>query len=168
MRQLKRFGLVFGVVAVSTLFDQWSKQIAIDEFRGRPPVIYLYNFFRFDYAENPGAFLSLGASLSPEARLWTLSIAVAVFLAALAVYVVRTRSMSRVQTLALSLVLGGGVSNLIDRFFRPSGRVVDFMNMGIGSLRTGVFNIADMLIMAGIFVFLFTNLAQAAEEKRSR
>ena len=34
------------------------------------------------------------------------------------------------------------------------GHVVDFMNMGIGQLRTGIFNVADMAIMAGLFMLL--------------
>jgi signal peptidase II len=49
----------------------------------------------------------------------------------------------------ISPVLGGDISNLMDRFMH-GGRVVDFMNVGLGSLRTCIFNIADMIIMAGI------------------
>jgi signal peptidase II len=160
MQQIKRLVWVLAVIAATTGLDQFTKVLAINTLRGRPPVVFWGNFFRFEYAENPGAFLSLGATLSPEMRLWTLSVAVGIFLLLLLIYVVRTRTLVAAQTWALSLVLGGGVSNLIDRFFRPSGRVIDFMNTGIGELRTGVFNVADMLIMAGIIAFLFLNTKQ--------
>ena len=46
-------------------------------------------------------------------------------------------------------VLGGDIGNLTDRFIH-GGRVVDFMNVRLGSLRTCIFNVADMIIMAGI------------------
>jgi signal peptidase II len=160
-QQMKRLGWVLSVILVTTLVDQLTKLWAIATLKGHAPIVFWGNLFRFDYAENPGAFLSLGATLTPEMRLWTLSIAVGIFLIFLLIYVVRTVSLGTLQTWALSLVLGGGVSNLIDRFFRPSGKVVDFMNTGVGELRTGVFNVADMLIMAGIIVFLILNLRQA-------
>lgn len=47
----------------------------------------------------------------------------------------------------MALFLGGGVSNLLDRLIH--GTVIDFMNVGIGPLRTGIFNVADMAIMLG-------------------
>ena len=55
--------------------------------------------------------------------------------------------------LAIALVVGGGLSNLIDRLVNE-GRVVDFMQLGIGPLRTGVFNVADVAIMGGLAVML--------------
>jgi signal peptidase II len=56
----------------------------------------------------------------------------------------------RWPTLALvgiTLFIAGGSSNLLDRLTR--GSVIDFMNVGFGPLRTGVFNVADMAIMLG-------------------
>jgi signal peptidase II len=46
-------------------------------------------------------------------------------------------------------VIGGGASNLIDRVVRD-GRVVDFLQIGIGDLRTGIFNVADAAIVLGL------------------
>jgi hypothetical protein len=50
--------------------------------------------------------------------------------------------------LGLVLFAAGGFSNWIDRVLQ--GRVIDFLNVGIGPLRTGVFNVADMAIMLGV------------------
>ena len=47
----------------------------------------------------------------------------------------------------------GGLSNLIDRLIYD-GRVTDFLNVGIGSLRTGIFNLADMAILAGALLLV--------------
>jgi signal peptidase II len=57
---------------------------------------------------------------------------------------------------ALSLFIAGGASNWIDRF--TTGMVVDFLNVGIGSVRTGVFNVADMAIMAGVALLLVAEI----------
>lgn len=55
---------------------------------------------------------------------------------------------SRLAAVGLILFVAGGVSNWIDRV--AIGSVVDFLNIGIGSFRTGIFNVADVAIMTGI------------------
>jgi len=57
----------------------------------------------------------------------------------------------------VTLFLAGGLSNWIDRLFR--GNVVDFLNVGVGWLRTGIFNFADVAIMLGIALVVLTELA---------
>jgi signal peptidase II len=61
--------------------------------------------------------------------------------------------------IALSFVLAGGGSNLFDRLSND-GRVVDFVILGAGGFRTGIFNLADVCIMAGASVFLVTMIRQ--------
>ena len=58
---------------------------------------------------------------------------------------------------ALALILSGGVGNLIDRVLR-GGLVVDFMNVGIGTLRSGIFNVADLGIVGGLVLLLALEL----------
>jgi signal peptidase II len=53
----------------------------------------------------------------------------------------------------LTLLAAGGASNWADRVVH--GRVIDFMNVGIGPLRTGIFNVADVAIMLGVALLLF-------------
>jgi signal peptidase II len=50
--------------------------------------------------------------------------------------------------LGLTLFIAGALSNWIDRVLR--GSVVDFLNVGIHSLRTGIFNVADVAVMVGV------------------
>jgi signal peptidase II len=56
------------------------------------------------------------------------------------------------QTVAIALICGGGIGNLIDRV-RFDGLVTDFLNVGAGPLRTGIFNVADMALMLGLLLF---------------
>jgi len=53
---------------------------------------------------------------------------------------------------ATSLMVGGGAGNLFDR--ATSGGVIDFMNVGIGGVRTGIFNVAAVAILAGLVLLL--------------
>jgi signal peptidase II len=168
MSPKKRVGVVLFILLISVFLDQATKKMATQMLMGHPPIVYLGNLFRLDYVENPGAFLSLGGTLSPEVRFWVLNIAVSVFLLVLFYSVLTSRTMTFFNTVCLSLVLGGGVSNLIDRFFRQNGQVIDFMNMGIGSLRTGVFNVADVFIMFGIIAYALTTLSAPQAESEAR
>jgi signal peptidase II len=54
------------------------------------------------------------------------------------------------------MFLAGGLSNLIDRI--TLGSVIDFMNVGVGPVRTGIFNVADVAIMAGVAIVLVFEL----------
>ena len=54
---------------------------------------------------------------------------------------------------AMVLVAAGGAGNLVDRVVRD-GRVIDFMNLGLGPVRTGIFNVADVQIMVGLGLLL--------------
>ena len=65
--------------------------------------------------------------------------------------------MSLDTVVAWSLVLSGGLGNLVDRIIND-GRMIDVMNIGIGSLRTGIFNVADVYITVGVVVLVFQSL----------
>jgi len=71
----------------------------------------------------------------------------------LLLYVATSRRLQVTQVIAFSLMIGGGAGNLIDRIFNH-GAVIDFVNLGVGNLRTGVFNAADVEILAGIALLL--------------
>jgi signal peptidase II len=113
---------------------------------------------RLQLVENPGSFLSLGASLPDHWRFGIFTAAVAVLLAGLVSMSLFARRLSPARFIALGLVAGGGISNLIDRLVYD-GRVTDFLNVGIGSLRTGIFNLADMAILAGALLLIFRRFA---------
>ena len=65
------------------------------------------------------------------------------------------RATNTAELVGWSLVVGGGLSNLIDRVMRD-GRVVDFLRVGFGDFRTGIFNLADTAIVLGL-VCLFAS-----------
>lgn len=156
-----------GLLALGLVFcvgcDQAVKAIARDALASSPPVSLFGGAVRFEYAENPGAFLSLGAELPPQIRFLLGVVFVALALAALLVFMLRSASLSTGQKAALALIVGGGFGNLIDRVAND-GHVIDFVSVGIGPLRTGIFNVADMAITAGVLVMLFSGWRDRAPE----
>lgn len=143
---------VLAIVAVSVGLDQWTKKLAVDYLQGEPDQFFLGELFRLTFVENRGAFLSLGANLSEGMRNILLNIFPALLLVALFVYLLRSRSINKWQVLGLAFIVGGGLSNIVDRIMY--GHVVDFLHMKAFGLQTGIFNVADMAIMLGMFIML--------------
>jgi signal peptidase II len=143
--------------------DRATKALARDTLASSPPISLLGGAVRFQYAENPGAFLSLGASLSPQWRFLLGVVFSGAALAVLAVFALRSAQLSTAQRLGLCLVVAGGLGNLIDRLIND-GRVVDFVSVGIGPLRTGIFNVADMAITAGVLAAMVAGLRQSSRK----
>ena len=121
--------------------------------RGRPPQSFFADTIRLEYAENTGGFLGLGDSLPEAWRNAVFTIGCTVGLAAIIAFTLLASRMNAIQILSLSLISAGGLGNLIDRWV-CNGHVRDFLNLGVGSLRTGIFNVADAALMAGCFLLL--------------
>ena len=140
----------------AVLLDRLTKIWAINELKGQGVSSYLNDMLRLVYAENTGAFLSLGSGMNDNLRYWILTILPILVLLYVLYFILFSKNLDNWQATAFSFILGGGASNIVDRFLE--GKVVDFLNMGIGTLRTGIFNVADMAIMAGLFMMLFSML----------
>ena len=154
-KYLIRLAMVLLVVLVNIGCDQKTKDIATNKLPHGVESSYLGDTFRLIYVENTGAFLSLGANQSERIRFWLLKFLPVLLLIVLSLYTLFSQQLDTLQIIALSFILGGGISNIFDRLLY--GKVVDFMNMGIGDLRTGIFNFADVSIMVGMGLFLFIN-----------
>jgi signal peptidase II len=137
------------VVLVGTTFgcDRVTKHFAAVSLAGRAGESFLGDTVRLEYAENAGAFLSLGESLPPVVRTGLFTFGTALVLIGTVVMAVRLR-WSGPPLVGLALVFAGGASNLLDRV--AHGTVIDFMNVGVGPVRTGIFNVADVAIMVGV------------------
>ncbi len=126
--------------------DRVTKHIATTTLADAPGRSFFADTLRLEYAENTGAFLSLGANWSRPVRTAVFGVGKTVLLGALAVMAVRRR-WPQTALLGVALFVAGGASNLLDRI--TTGMVIDFMNVGVGPVRTGIFNVADVAIMLG-------------------
>ena len=146
--------MLLAICLVSVGIDQGTKWYASEFLPRFEMTSYWSDMLRIGYAENTGAFLGLGSSMSDSAKFWLFVCAVGVILSTLLIYILRTKTQTVYGLTSLTLIFSGGISNFYDRVVN-NGAVIDFLNVGIGSLRTGIFNVADMAIMLGVFLLLF-------------
>lgn len=153
-----RMAIVLAIVVVSVGCDQATKHIATSKLKPVGRIELAGPLFALQYAENGGAFLSLGASLPANARFWIFTVFTGLVLIALAYYVFASEQLCTADVIAIALLLSGGIGNMIDRVANH-GVVVDFMVMEVwGPIRTGVFNVADLAVMAGVFLLFAARL----------
>jgi signal peptidase II len=138
--------------------DQLLKALARRDLAGRPAIERLGGILTLEYSENPGGFLSFGAGLPDTARWLVMVLFSGAIVVGALVYLLRARGLSRAQRIGLGLVVAGGLGNMIDRVFRD-GYVVDYAMLSLGGpWHTGVFNLADVALMAGIGLFAIGSL----------
>jgi signal peptidase II len=135
--------------------DQASKHIARTGLSHESSVTLSGGLVELRLADNPGSFLSVGELLPVSAQFVIFTVGVGLGLTALAVYLTCRPRIGTTRFIGLSLVLAGGMGNLVDRVLRH-GLVTDFAVIHLGPLHTGIFNVADVLIMTGVGVILWT------------
>lgn len=153
----RRPGLALAIVAGVVLLDQLSKLWAVRELADAP-VSIVGDAVDFRLARNTGGAFSLFQAFTP--LLAVIAIAVACFL----VRAVR-RAEDTLLVVALSLVLGGALGNLLDRIFRAPGflrgGVVDFVHLGPWP----TFNIADSTITIGAVLLVIWAFRSEVHER---
>ncbi len=135
-------------IAVLVL-DQISKQIIRMTLFVGQSVEVIGNFARLTFVENRG--MAFGIQIGNGLLFTMLSIIASI---GIAVYLFLQRNEHRGIAMSLSMILGGAIGNLIDRI--AFGRVVDFMDIGIGNTRWPVFNVADSAVVIGMGFLIFT------------
>jgi signal peptidase II len=155
--------LVLLITMIATVgCDRVTKHLASGMLPGTSGRSLLADTIRFAYAENAGGFLSLGADWPDPLRVILFTGATGLMLLVVALVGIRLR-VTGWPAFGISLLLAGGASNWFDRALR--GSVVDFLNVGVGNLRTGIFNFADVAIMVGAAICIASQLRH--EEDRS-
>lgn len=148
---------IFTLIFLSLVFiscDQVTKKLAKKHLIGKPTRSYFHDSFRLVYAENTGAFLSMGDDWSATTSFWVFTVFPLLVLSGLFIVVIkRINQLPEWELLALLLIFSGGIGNLIDRILYDR-HVTDFLNVGIGTLRTGIFNVADLYVTAGALMML--------------
>ena len=149
MRLVKRFIVIMVVLISCVGCDQVTKSAAQSHLSETDSRSFLGDTVRLQLAYNAGGFLGLGASLPAQWRVGLFSVGVLMLLLLLLNYALFVKAISVPMLLAFALLLAGGVGNLADRLLYE-GVVVDFINIGIGRVRTGIFNVADIAVTAGV------------------
>src|SRR5262249_53889853 len=133
--------------------DHLTKQLAGDLLADSAAISFAADTVRFQLAQNAGGFLSLGTDLPPGARGVFFIGIVPLGLLLACVLVLRGGTLSDWSVMGLGLIAGGGVANWLDRVAH-GGAVTDFVSLGLGSFRSGIFNVADLSVVAGGLVLV--------------
>jgi signal peptidase II len=167
MHKINRLFALLIILLCCVGCDQATKALAGRHLAQSAPLEVGNRLLLLAYAENPGAFMGLGAALPAGVRFWVLTVGVLLLLAGALFYVGRrAHRLSLLNTVSVALIMGGGLSNWLDRLLNE-GRVIDFMQLGVGMLRTGVFNVADMAISTGVVLLLAGQLRRGAPDEES-
>jgi signal peptidase II len=151
--------------AANVLLDRLTKALALAHLRDRETIRVLGDLFLLKFIENDGAFLSMGSAWNLVVKYATLIVLpLAVCVGALVYCALKERD--AIRLISIVSIVAGGVSNLWDRVFNGF-RVIDFMNFGIGPLRTGILNVADLSITFGAIVLILRELYLSRLAKRS-
>jgi signal peptidase II len=163
MRLSKRHAVAFlAVFALTVGFDQASKawarglpvhptKCSLDDLAQRKcigvPQPVIEGYWEWELAMNDGAAFSnfRGGQV-------VLSVIAFGALVLLAVMVLRTRPEESIKRVALALIAGGALGNLVDRVLE--GAVVDFVRWRFGDHRWPIFNIADVALVVGVVLLL--------------
>lgn len=156
MSRAGRAGALALTVLATLGCDRLSKDLAARLLAGGR-VEWLGGLMRFQLAENRGAFLGMGDSLPDGLRFTAFVAAIGLALAAAFAWLLRERRLAPRRSFAAAVMIGGGLANLLDRI--PDGSVTDFLVVGVGPLRTGVFNLADAAILAGALAWVWPKRA---------
>ena len=144
--------LLAGVVGTVVGLDFITKMWAMNSLTFGYPVPVWGEFFRLTYTHNPGA--AFGINVGEHSRLFFLVLSV-LALVVLGIIYRSTPARDRVRLLAVALVSGGAIGNIIDRIRFEAG-VVDFLDVGIGAHRWPIFNVADMAVSTGAVLLLIS------------
>ena len=150
---LYRALIIILILAAVVGLDQISKSIVRKKIAEYQVINVIKNKVVLEKVENTGAFLSLGDSVSKPVRIIFLNVIPLVLVLAALGYVFMRPGINKTALSAIIFMVGGGLGNLYDRI--AHGSVTDFIYIDLGGfLHTGVFNVADMFITAGISIIL--------------
>jgi signal peptidase II len=156
------------------ILDQGSKWLVVKFIPlSYPPYIAWHfgqDFLQIIHVRNTGVLFSIGAGWADSYRIALFMILPLIFLFFLAWLVAQDKpskmtkvltgslSLSKWQRVAFAMIVGGGLGNVIDRFFRPLG-VVDFIDVKFynlfGMARWPTFNISDSVVVIAMIMLLF-------------
>jgi signal peptidase II len=157
MIQTRRMFFTFLVIVTCIGCDQATKTLASRKLVTNEPVELIGNSFYLEYTENTGAMMGVGSELPGDMRFLLFTVFAGFALSAILAFTILEKKLKGVDVLSLAMILGGGMSNLLDRLLK-GGIVVDFMIVSIGSIKTAIFNFADLSIVLGLVVLAVSHL----------
>jgi signal peptidase II len=151
------------ISALIIFLDLWTKQIATDNLTLYRPV-EITSWLNMMLAHNYGAAFSFLSQAGGWQR-WFFSGLAAVVSLILVIWMFRLTARERLTGLALCMIIGGAIGNLVDRI--NHGYVVDFIDVYYKTYHWPAFNVADSAITCGIILLLFDGFFVSGRAEKS-
>lgn len=151
--------LLLFLVLANVGCDQATKHIARNKLSYHEEINVIGHHFILIRVENSGAFLSFGHDSPLYIRLVFLTVLPCLILAFGFYYLIKNKEASLLYATGIAFAIGGGIGNLYDRIIH--GSVTDFMYINYLFVKTGIFNMADISIMLGMFLILWSFLQKS-------
>ena len=167
------------LLVLTIIADQVTKQLVV---KNIPQTTFFSNtdegviqvigsFLQFIHVRNNAVAFSIGSTLSQSWRTVLFSFAPLILIIAVCVVYFRSNDFTKLQRWALCGIMGGGIGNLIDRFFRDQG-VVDFIDVYFPiyfeSKRWPTFNVADSVIVVCVALLLISFIVNEVKSRRNK
>ena len=149
------------VAAATAVIDRVTKAVVADSMALGEQIEFIPGVLRWTYIQNKGAAFG---SLS-NAR-WVFMIASCILIVAICVYLIKARKLNWLSCVSLSLILGGGIGNMIDRIML--GYVVDFIDFYPIPFWRWIFNVADSCVCIGAVLFVIAYFFTGKNEKNGK
>ncbi len=170
INNLKSKLLPFILTALIIIFDQITKMLIVKNIPyATIGAQFFGDFLRIVHISNTGVAFSVGASWSETARHLLFSLLPLIVIGLVIIVSLRNDEFTKLQRWAIAGIVGGGLGNLIDRFFRSEG-VVDFIDVkfyGIfGLQRWPTFNVADSAVVVCGILLIISFIITLKKEKQ--
>lgn len=153
MTNRRRILLVLSILLLCVSCDQATKAVAKLHLPKTRCLSYAGDTIRLDYTVNKGAVMTFECCLPKEWQGPIFTAGVSSLVGVLLISLLFAPVSSPLSAISLSMVCGGILGNLLDRVFF-GGDVVDFISLGWGAARTGIFNMADLFISIGVVLWV--------------
>lgn len=158
MKNMNKKYRIIIFVTVLILLEQLTKIIIVMN-RDKLPITVINNVFMLSYVENSGVAFGIKVG-----SVWSFIIVNVVILGIIIKFMYsQLQELNNKTIIILSLILAGGISNLIDRIFR--GYVVDFLDI-TPMISFPVFNFADIMIVVAVFIFGVTMIRSIIKDDK--
>jgi signal peptidase II len=162
---LNRNVFIVLLIVFNIALDQITKVIVRANIEIREVIELIGDKFILTNVYNKGAFLGMGSEMNPTLRTIFLLILPTIVLTYVIYYIIKTKELDRLSLIAFCCIIGGGVANVFDRIV--FGKVTDFFFIDLGGVfKTGIFNVADISVTAGMIMLLFSGIFNKKKEER--
>ena len=161
MKAFPRWKVLTVVITVFLVivFDQWTKQLILDRFKWGESISIIESFFAFTYVRNMGAAFGVLHNAPAYFREPFFILVPILAMVIITAVLAKLKPDQKLTAVALSLIMGGAIGNLIDRV--RFGYVVDFLDVHWKEVyHWPAFNVADSCIVVGVCYLFFQSFFQ--------